>query len=415
MKLSDFDWKALPETPGVYFFRDAENNILYIGKATSLRSRVRSYFDADLQSTRGLKIVTMVQAAHNITWNDTGSALEALILEAKRIKEHQPYFNTREKDDRSFYSVVITREEYPRVLLMRTRNIEKQIPVQEQLEVFGPFTSGVSLKEALKLVRKIFPYRDRCVPLSGTPCFNAQIGLCPGVCTGKITAAEYTNIIKKISMFFDGKTKELEKRLHSEMNSLAKEERFEEAAEIKRSLFSLTHIKDTSLIQRDNASDGDTMRIESYDAAHISGTSRVGVMTVVVGGVAEKGEYKKFKLDEGINDDARAYTEMLTRRLAHTEWGRPDIIVVDGGLPQKNRAEQILKMLGFASIPVVSVVKDERHKPKGLLGPKEIVEVYKRDIILANSESHRFAIEYHKLLRNKASLGLKKRTIKRPL
>jgi excinuclease ABC subunit C len=414
MKVSDLDWKALPDTPGVYFFRDAENNILYIGKATSLRSRVRSYFDADLQTTRGLKIVSMVQAAQVITWRDTSSALEALILEAKLIKEHQPYFNTREKDDRSFYSVVVTKEEYPRVLLMRTRTIEKQIPVQEQLEVFGPFTSGASLKEALKLVRKIFPYRDKCVPRSGIPCFNAQIGLCPGVCIGKVTPAEYANNIKKICMFFDGKTKELEKKLHQEMMALAEEQRFEEAAEIKRSLFSLTHIKDTSLIKRDNASDGDTMRIESYDAAHISGTSRVGVMTVVVGGVPEKSEYKKFKLDEGVNDDALAYTEMLTRRLAHTEWGRPDVIVVDGGLPQKNRAEQILKMLGFASIPVVSVVKDERHKPKGLLGPKEIVESYKRDIILANAESHRFAIEYHKLLRNKASLGIKKRPIKNP-
>lgn len=413
MKVSDFDWKTLPDTPGVYFFRDIENNILYIGKATSLRSRVRSYFDTDLQTTRGLKIVTMVQSAHTITWRDTSSALEALILEAKLIKEHQPYFNTREKDDRSFYSVVITKEEYPRVLLMRTRTIEKQIPVQEQMEVFGPFTSGASLKEALKLVRKIFPYRDKCAPLSGVPCFNAQIGLCPGVCIGKVSASEYANNIKKICMFFDGKTKELEKKLHQEMMVLAGEQRFEEAAEIKRSLFSLTHIKDTSLIKRDNASDGDTMRIESYDAAHISGTSRVGVMTVVVGGVPEKSEYKKFKLDEGVNDDALAYTEMLTRRLAHTEWGRPDVIVVDGGLPQKNRAEQILKMLGFASIPVVSVVKDERHKPKGLLGQKEIVETYKRDIILANSESHRFAIEYHKLLRNKASLGLKKRPAKK--
>lgn len=414
MKVSDIDWKTLPDTPGVYFFRDIDNNILYIGKATSLRSRVRSYFDADLQATRGLKIVTMVQSAHTITWRDTSSALEALILEAKLIKEHQPYFNTREKDDRSFYSVVVTKEDYPRVMLMRTRTIEKQIPVQEQMEVFGPFTSGASLKEALKLVRKIFPYRDKCVPLSGLPCFNAQIGLCPGVCVGRVNASEYANNIKKICMFFDGKTKELEKKLHQEMMALAEEQRFEEAAEIKRSLFSLTHIKDTSLIKRDNASDGDTMRIESYDAAHISGTSRVGVMTVVVGGVPEKSEYKKFKLDEGVNDDALAYTEMLTRRMAHTEWGRPDVIVVDGGLPQKNRAEQILKMLGYASIPVVSVVKDERHKPKGLLGPKEIVETYKRDIILANAESHRFAIEYHKLLRNKASLGIKKRPTKKP-
>lgn len=405
MTLDDYKKLSLPDTPGVYFFRDRENVILYVGKATSLKTRVRSYFDADLIATRGLKIVSMVQNASTVSFVETGSVLEALILEAKYIKQYDPYFNTKEKDDTSFYSVVITKEEYPRVLLMRTRNIEKEIPDTLISKVYGPFTSGSSIKDALKIIRKMFPYRDTCVPHSGVACFNAQIGLCPGVCTDSITAKEYKDSIQSIMLFLDGKTKTLEKRLEKKMMEYAAQEKFEDAQLLKNSLFHLTHIKDTALIKRDNENEGDSIRIESYDVAHISGTSRVAVMTVVIGGEVIKSEYKKFKLEQNINNDVGAYKELFNRRFKHTEWGMPDIIVVDGGLPQKNIAEQILKMSGHGSIPVISVVKNEKHKPKGLLGPSDLVKKYKKDILLSNDEAHRFAIAYHKLLRSKSSLG----------
>ena len=142
MKKIDLTQFKLPDTPGCYFFHDTDGNIIYIGKATSLKQRVRSYFDPQLINTRGSKLVTMVENAVKITYKETPSALEALILEAKLIKDLQPYFNTRDKDDRSFYSIVITKEDFPRVLLMRSREIEKNFPVGDIKYQFGPFLFG---------------------------------------------------------------------------------------------------------------------------------------------------------------------------------------------------------------------------------------------------------------------------------
>jgi excinuclease ABC subunit C len=405
MRKSDLTVLELPDTPGCYFFRDAENNILYIGKATSLRSRVRSYFDPDLIETRGLKIVNMVQAATTVTYQESQSVLEALILEAKLIKEHQPYFNTKEKDDKSFYSILITKEEYPRVLLMRTRDIEKKFPVEMQKQVFGPFTSGASIKVGLKIIRKIFPFRDRCMPGVGTACFNAQIGLCPGMCANRLTPKEYAVYVKNLVLFFEGHKGQLEKSLEKQMNAFAKELRFEEAGQIKKTLYAINHIRDIALIKEEVSELSEGMRIESYDAAHISGTSRVGVCTVVQDGRMAPDEYRKFKLVEGINNDVAAYAELLARRFKHTEWQLPQIVLVDGGLPQKNTAETVLKNLGLSHIDVVSVIKDERHKPKAFLGKKTLIEKHKKELLLANSEAHRFAIAYHKLLRGKQVKG----------
>ena len=404
MKKTDLKKYSLPDTPGCYFFRDTDNNILYIGKATSLKNRVKSYFDLDLINTRGLKIVNMVQSARSITYTETNSVLEALILEARLIKENQPYFNTKEKDDKSFYVVVITKEDFPKVLLVRQRDLEKKIPVEMQKYVYGPFTNGNSIKDALKIVRKIFPFRDKCEVGQGVACFNAQIGLCPGVCFQLVTKKEYERYIKNIKLFFEGKKTELERNLNKEMLTYAKLQNFEKAGEIKKTIFAINHIRDISLI-KDEIENEKGLRIESYDAAHISGTSRVGVMVVSQSGIAQKDEYRKFKLKQEINNDVAAYKELFERRFKHKEWIFPDLIVVDGGLPQKNIAEAVLKELKLLHIPVVSVVKDEKHKPKGLLGQKKIIEENKKDILRANSEAHRFAIAYHKLLRGKQVKG----------
>ena len=406
MKKQDLAQFNLPDTPGCYFFRDADKNILYIGKATSLKSRVRSYFDPDLINTRGLKVVSMVEAATAVTFTETQSVLEALILEAQLIKQHQPYFNTKEKDDKSFYGVVITKEDFPRVLLVRMRDLEKKVPVEVQKHIFGPFTNGNSIKEALKITRKIFPYRDKCDIGQSKPCFNAQLGLCPGVCSGRVSKEEYARYINNLVLFFQGKKGELEKSLEKQMKSLAKEMKFEEANDVKKTLFAINHIRDVSLIKDDTHQESATsIRIESYDAAHISGSARVGVMVVVEDGEKVTAEYKKFKLSEGINNDTLAYKEMLTRRFSHPEWRAPDIVLVDGGLPQKNTAETVLKNIGQGHIEVVSLVKDERHKPKAFLGKKTTIDKYKKALLLANSEAHRFAIAYHKLLRGKQVKG----------
>ncbi len=402
MKRQDLEKSGLPDAPGVYFFRDAERNILYIGKATSLRDRVRSYFNPDLMKSRGLRLVSMVTAADTVTHQETGSVLEALLLESKLIKANDPPYNTKEKDNKSFTCVVITKEEFPRVLSMRIRDYEKRFTKKDVLEVYGPFASLTQLREAMKIIRRMFPYRDRCEVDQGKPCFNYQIKLCPGVCIGAVTKEEYKRHIDNIRKLFEGKRTELKKDLEKHMKEYAKNEQFEKAAQIRNTLFALDHIKDISLIRDDEivSFKDSAFRIEAYDVAHISGTDRVGVMTVIEGKEKMKEEYRKFKLPEKTNDDYEGLREIMLRRFNHKEWRYPDLIVTDGGLGHKQTAEKVLAHLGLL-IPVVSVVKDDRHKPKDILGPKLHVDNHKKEILLSNAEAHRFAIGYHKLLRNK--------------
>lgn len=392
--------EKLPDTPGVYIFRGKNRSLLYIGKATSLRTRVASYFRRDVIATRGLIIANMVDVAKTVDTITTDSVLEALILEAHLIKKHQPPYNTKEKDNKSFNYVVITKEEYPRVIIMRLRNLEVRPPSDIKCS-FGPFPQGSVLREALSLVRKIFPFRDKCVPNSGKPCFNAQIGLCPGVCTGNVSRTEYAKTIRHIRLFFEGKKTTLLRTLEREMKNSARALKFEEADRTKKTIFALKHIQDVALLKSENIPRSDLGRIEAYDIAHISGTNAVGVMVVVEDGEVKKSEYRKFKLRTSTNDDIASLREVLTRRFEHTEWPLPKLIVVDGGKTQMNMVSRLMDEWGLA-IPVVSVVKDEHHRPREILkNPRTLLGFSERAILLANSEAHRFAIGYHRTLRGK--------------
>ncbi|MBC7836150.1 UvrB/UvrC motif-containing protein [Acetobacteraceae bacterium] len=414
-KISD----SMPDAPGVYFFLNPEKQVLYIGKATSLRDRVRSYFANDLISTRGPLLVEMLLKASKVAIEQTDSVLEALILEANLIRSHQPSYNTQLKDDKSFNYVVLTKEDFPRVLVVRGRNLEEEYPEDERLYIFGPFPHGLQLREAMKLIRKIFPYRDTCTPCVNTEdrppysrsggrssggkpckaCFNRHLGLCPGVCTGEISKEEYRRVMRHIVLLFQGKKKELLKTLEREMKHAAKEEKFEEAKRLRGQLFALNHIQDISLIKeeyrRPKISFG-VSRIEAYDMAHLRGEANVGVMTVVEDGVAMKQEYRKFRIRKaGPGDDVGGLREVLSRRLEHEEWPLPRLIVVDGSTAQMNAAQAILDQYGM-TIPIVGVVKDEKHRPRDIRGDRDLINGRERDILLANAEAHRFAINYHR-------------------
>ena len=391
-----FDSLKLPETPGVYIFKGPGKKILYIGKATSLRDRVRSYFARDLDVTRGGGIVGMVAEAKTLEWEETPSVLEALILEANLIKRHQPPYNVLEKSNTSFNYLIITKEAFPRVLVVRGRELFQKWKDSEIKYTFGPFPQGSSLKEAVKLVRKIFPFRDSCTPLSRKPCFNAQIGLCPGVCVGITSATEYAKTIRSIKELFSAQFHGLKTRLQKEMSTASKSEDFETAEKLRRQVSALTHIRDVSLIKDEyRAAPGGGVRIEAYDVAHTAGSETVGVMVVVNNGEAAKEEYRKFKIQTATNNDAASLGEMLERRLKHTDWTYPKIIVVDGGTSQFRKATSILRKSGI-QIPVVGVVKNESHRPERLIGDTKAISAHEKDILLANSEAHRFAIGWHR-------------------
>ncbi len=403
MKKSEFDSLQFPDKPGVYIFVDEKNTILYIGKATSLKDRVRSYFSNDLVEERGKRLVDMVTLAKTVRYEITDSVLEALILEANLISKHKPKYNAIGKDDKTFYFVVVTKEDFPRVLIMRGRDIEKKV-TQKELSIshkFGPFPYGSQLKEALRIIRKIFPFNDKDSIKKDQAEFYRQIKLAPDLGNSEIQK-RYNETIKHIILFFKGKKQTLLLALKKEMDMYAKKLLFEKANEIKKKIFALEHIKDVSLIKKEDIEKRvSDFRIESYDIAHISGTNMVGVMTVIENGEPNKQEYRKF-IVKGFTsaNDIGALGEVFTRRLAHTEWQFPNLIVVDGALPQKSKLESILNLKGI-QIPVVAVVKNEKHKPKGILGLKKFTEKYKSEIILANAEAHRFAVEFHRKRRSK--------------
>ncbi len=416
--------KKLPDSPGVYFFLGEKKEILYIGKATSLRDRVRSYFAKDLLNTRSPLIWKMInEEAKSIDFRQTDSVLEALMLEADLIKKFQPKCNTDEKDDKSSNCVVLTNENFPKLLLVRKKDVYTNLDEREIKYVFGPYPHGGQLKEALKIIRKIFPYRDsKCVPAEDQiktgktprPCFNRQIGLCPGICTGEMSKSEYGRVVQHLKFFFEGKKKQLEKQLEKEMKGYAKEQEFEKAAKVRSTIYALNHIQDVSLIKKDRLTTDNqqtTFRIEAYDIAHMSGKDTTGVMVVVEDGELSKQEYRKFKIKsyKGSNDIA-GLKELLMRRMKHSEWRWPNLIVLDGSTAQLNAAEEIINKAKegwegeIPDIKFVAVVKNAAHRPERMIGDEEVVKKYEREILLANSEAHRFVIAYHKKLRNKSFL-----------
>ncbi|MEI7709334.1 MAG: UvrB/UvrC motif-containing protein [bacterium] len=401
----------LPDKPGVYFFIKGKQ-ILYIGKATSLKDRVKSYFGSDLIETRGPILVDMVFHAEKIDFQVTDSVLEALILEANLIKKHQPKYNTKEKSDKSFNYVCISKEKLPKVIVVRGKDVQHR--GLNMNKMYGPYTSGTQLREAMKIIRRIFPFLDE--KSKNYLEFYRQINLVPDLEDRKL----YLQNIKNLKLFFEGKKKKILKNLQKEMKIYAKAREFEKAGEIKRQIFALQHINDIALLKQEYSFHkvlgfprsarpdhsekyipASAFRIEAYDIAHMGGKNMVGVMTVVEDGEPIKSEYKKFKIrTQADANDTGALKEVLERRLAHTEWTYPSLIVVDGGVAQLNIARAVLKKFK-AQIPLVSVLKDERHKPKDIMGDREFSLKYQRQILLANSEAHRFAIAYHKKIRNR--------------
>lgn len=226
--------KEIPAEPGVYVMRDRSETILYIGKSKKLRSRVRSYF-RDSQNL-SYRITNMVRQVWEIEFIVTDSEAEALALEANLIKQHQPYFNVLLKDDKKYPYVCITwSQDYPRIYITRKRH--KQ---QQKDKYYGPFVDAGKLRTTLDIVKRVFPLRQRPLPLfKDRPCLNYDIGLCPGVCQKLVTPEEYHQMVQKVAMVFSGRTGELIDILQSGMEKAAEELNFEEAAKLRDRLQAL--------------------------------------------------------------------------------------------------------------------------------------------------------------------------------
>jgi excinuclease ABC subunit C len=426
------DYKKLPDAPGVYLMHDADGRVLYVGKAGNLRRRVSSYFERP----HDVRIESLVRKITHIDFRQTDTALEALILEAELIKEITPPYNVREKDDKSFLYIEITREKFPRVLLVRGQSNARDVKSGARsgaVRRWGPFTSASSVREALRILRRIFPWNTHDPEHIGTfarPCFDAEIGLCPGTCVGAISHEEYLKTIERLKMFLDGKKKRLLAALEKDMAVASKRTDFEKAEKLRRQIFALKHIRDTALIadsdvllvggNKKAAAEGvpaEDYRIEGYDISNISGTSAVGSMVVFEGNEPNKSEYRKFKIRTIFTpNDVGMLTEMLERRFSRAaaggkrneanerhSWRLPDLILIDGGIAQANAAKKVLMRAGL-KIPLVGIAKGPERKRNDILGavPKW---TNKPTLIKVRNEAHRFAIGYHKAVRNRNFLA----------
>lgn len=394
MQKTDLAKFNIPKQPGVYFFKKG-TEILYIGKATSLKDRVRSYFSDDVIHTRGSRIIDMVSLADTIEFETTDTVLEALIKEANVIKKYQPKYNVKEKDNKSYSYVCITKDSLPKVIVERGRTISFTDKTYDA--VYGPFPSQQKLYTALKIIRKIFPFVTN---KTGSKLY-AQIGLEPDMNKDNFFDI-YKKNIRNIKLFFQGKKGALIERLTKEMMTHAKKLQFEQANRIKRQIFALEHINDVALIDDEKINTDTSFRIEAFDVAHMKGSHSVGVMTVMESGVALKSAYRKFILrSTPKGDDLRGLIEILTRRFKHVEWPLPNLIVIDGGMTHLKTAQSFFKSIA-ANIDVVSLVKDEKHKARDILGTSDSIKKYKKEIILINSEAHRFAIEFYRKTHRKS-------------
>ncbi|EKD58297.1 MAG: Excinuclease ABC subunit C [uncultured bacterium] len=482
--------KELPSAPGVYFFYGGDKELLYIGKATNLKSRVQSYFrnvipDFLPAGRHGIRnpemlkqvqhdiikianvvgrsewIGRMVSQVVDIAFEQTDSVLEALILESNLIKKHQPKYNTLEKDDKSFSYFVITKEEFPRILIVRKTDLDKPIRNNEtnsnlrtkKLEassykpaaVFGPYTSKHQMQVALKIMRRIFPFHA-LKQQSEKGCLDFQLGICPGPYAGAISKVDYKKNIRGIKMILEGKKKSLLRVLEKEMQAGAKKQEFEKAASLRNKIYALEHIRDVALMTRDfeetnmeqrsttlssghlscpgeNNMEG-VFRIEAYDISNISGDHAVGSMVVFenlptgqAGGKPNKSEYRKFKIKtiKGAND-VGMMREVLLRRFKN-DWPMPDLVLLDGGLGHLNMAEKLLyEELGLA-VAIAGVAKGPSRKnlklqmtnSKQITNDKlknSIKDVLDDKNLLKHimDEAHRFAITYHRKVRGKNSL-----------
>ncbi len=429
--------KIFPHNPGVYIFKNKAGKILYIGKATSLKNRVGSYF-VGAHNAKTEKLVSQIE---KIDIKETDSVLEALILESNLIKKYQPKYNIKEKDDKSFSYFVITREEFPRVLIVRGSDLKNNASWRSRpggrsnqvvgsvshgiassvsrysgwsrhdtviSNVFGPYTSKKQMQIAFRIIRKIFPFHS-LKQNSEKRCLDSQIGLCPGPYSGKITKQDYKKNIMGIKMILEGKIKGLVKKMEKEMKKFSNLQEFEKAGDLKNKIFSLQHIQDIAFLSdiKKNSNDCSLKRVEAYDISNISGKFAVGSMVVFQKGKPHKSQYRKFKIKTIKKiDDVAMMREVLMRRFKNN-WVLPELILLDGGKGHLNMAKNFFKDLEI-KIPIIAIAKGPTRKKLELrmmnYGKKEkINDLLKNKQLIGQimDEAHRFAINYHRKLRGK--------------
>lgn len=411
--------KTLPAAPGVYFHKGTDGKIIYVGKAAVLKNRVRQYFH---KTPKDPKTEALVREIADTDWIVVDTEIDALFLESEMIKRYMPKWNILLRDDKTVsYVRIDMKSEVPYISFTRT-------PQDDKATYIGPFYGKTAVEKALRILRKIFPYYDK--PYDGKKTLHTDLGLTPGIEIGKTTPTEYKKNLRKLRLYLEGGRHKLMKDLEKQMQRAATAQKFEEAAELRSQLFGLRELQkkivfsdkefldissDQALVELQKMLNlaEPPRRIEGYDISHQSGTNVVGSMVVFTNGASDRSEYRKFKLRHQKNDDAGNLREVVERRLRHTEWEYPNLVILDGGIPQLGAVQDLfsahnIPLIGRdksgdhtrnAAVRII-VPDSEGFRPALLPGDSHVAKLIAR----IDEEAHRFAITYHTLLKRKNML-----------
>lgn len=421
--------RTFPQSPGVYLMKNNAGVVIYVGKATNLRSRAGSYFlKAAAEEAR---TASWIGEIADVDFMDCESEVDALLVESRLIKDIQPRHNKIQKDDKSFpYLQITTYEDFPRVEITRE-------PAASGVKLYGPFASAGSLRGAVQVLQRVFKFRTCSLDIDADderwrwfrPCLLASIKQCTAPCNMRISKEEYRKDIKRLQMFLAGKKKKLLKQMHDEMMAASKAMEFEKAAKLRDEIEMLnsldrrgeldTHVQpEVFHIDPKKGLAGlkqvlklkETPRtIEGVDIAHLGGGETVASLVRFIDGLPFKPGYRRFKIKNvsGI-DDYRSIHEVVSRRfqrLYDEQDVFPDILLIDGGKGQLSSAVAAFEALGIDPPILLSLAKqnEEIYRP----GESDPIRLSRHAYSLrllqyVRDEAHRFAQHYHHILRSKS-------------
>ena len=422
--------RQFPEAPGVYLMKDAQGRVIYVGKALNLRNRASSYFTAAAAADR--RTCDLVPEIADIDFIQTHSEVDALLLEARLVKDIQPRFNQELKDDKTFpYLQITTGEDFPRVEFTRK-------PATKGVKLYGPFTSAKKLRGTIAVLQRIFRFRNCTLDIEADdekwrwfrPCLLASINQCTAPCNFRISQSDYREDIRRLILFLDGKKDDLVAEMKREMELASRELKFEKAARIrdelkaldnlqlrgdldehaqpeafyidpKRGLKGLKKVFDLPKLPR---------RIEGMDIAHMQGGETVASVVQFIDGLPFKHGYKRYKIRtvQGV-DDFASMREVVSRRFRRLQMEGepfPDILLIDGGKGQLGAAMGALEAIDVTPPFVLSLAKQEEEV--FLPGESESRRLSRHSFALrllqyVRDEAHRFAQHYHHILRRKST------------
>jgi excinuclease ABC subunit C len=420
--------KSFPTTPGLYLMKDGAGKVIYVGKAKNLRNRAGSYFTAIAAVDR--RTAELVKHIADIDFIPTETEVDALLREARLIKDISPRFNSDLKDDKTFpYLQIRIREEFPRVEFTRK-------PRRRGVKLYGPFTSARSLRIAIQVLQRVFKFRTCSLDIRSNderwrwfrPCLLYSIRQCTAPCNFRVSREEYRKQIRSLRLILEGKKKRLLREMTLEMQQASAALQFEKAAKIRDDIAALQNLELRGDVDRDIQPEvfhTDPKKglvglkkalglptvprsIEGMDIAHLGGEDTVASLVSFLDGLPFKQGYRRFKIKsvEGI-DDFASMREVVSRRYSYhnrEEWGTPDVLLIDGGKGQLNAAVDAFRAIGIEPPTLISLAKQEEE----IFRPGESASIRLsrsssalRLLQFVRDEAHRFAQHYHHQLRKK--------------